>query len=390
MGGPMVRAALRRNGLERRELLAMAALGLVYGLTAFLSLRLALVEDNVTPLWPPTGIAVVALLLFGTRLWPGVALAAFLVNLPITASPLAAAVTAAGNTIAPIVVVRVLHRVGFRTELDRIRDVVSLLVVAPLGMTVSATIGAATLLLSDQVTGSEFWQTWSVWWAGDSMGVLVVAPLLLIIWNQTHDRYPRPKPSELIELFAVLCVLVVVSLLAVTANVSVLFLVLPVVGWAAWRFQLLGAAPAALLVSGAATWAAVQNRGPFRGEGLLDKMITLQGFNATVAFTAFFLAALVAERARSREALERGAAELEVRVEHRTEELSDANLQLLGSQRQLAEAHGMAGIGAWEWDLETGQVTWSDEMFRIHGSEPGTFSVTFERAMAFVHEEDRP
>src|SRR5262245_65844619 len=101
MGGPMVRAALRRNGLERRELLAMAALGLVYGVTASLSLRLALVGENVTPLWPPTGIAVVALLLFGTRLWPGVAVAAFIVNLPITPSPLAAAVTAAGNPLAP-------------------------------------------------------------------------------------------------------------------------------------------------------------------------------------------------------------------------------------------------------------------------------------------------
>src|SRR5262245_15534022 len=388
-GGTMVKAVLRRSGLEPRDLLAMAALGLVYGVTASLSLRLALVGENVTPLWPPTGIAVVALLLFGTRLWPGVAVAAFIVNLPITPSPLAAAVTAAGNTLAPIVVVRIFHLVGFRTELDRIRDVVTLLVVAPLGMTVSATIGAATLLLSGEVTGSEFWQTWSVWWAGDSMGVLVVAPLLLIIWNQTHDRHPPPKPSELIELFAVLCVLVVVSLLAVTANVSVLFLVLPIVGWAAWRFQLWGAAPAALLVSSAATWAAVQNRGPFRGEDLLDKMITLQGFNATVAFTAFFLAALVAERARSREALERGSAELEVRVEQRTKELSEANLRLSGSERQLAQAHEMARIGRWEWDVSTGEVTWSDEMFRIHGAEPGAFRITFERAMAFVHEEDR-
>src|SRR5262245_65789377 len=111
MGGPMVRAALRRNGLERRELLAMAALGLVYGLTAILSLRLALVGENVTPLWPPTGIAVVALLLFGTRLWTGVAVAAFIVNLPITSSPLAAGVTAAVNTSSPTVMAQILHSV---------------------------------------------------------------------------------------------------------------------------------------------------------------------------------------------------------------------------------------------------------------------------------------
>lgn len=394
---------LHRNDLERRDVLAMAALGAVYGLTAFLSLRLALVDQNVTPLWPPTGLAVVAFLLFGTRLWPGVALAAFIVNLPITASPVAAAATAAGNTIAPIVAVLVLRLVGFRTELDRVRDVVSLLVVAPLTMSVSATIGATTLLLSDQISAADYWQAWSVWWAGDSMGVLVVAPLLLVVWNQAHGLYRSPRRFELLELFAVLCALTVISLLAVTASVSVLFLVLPIVGWAAWRFQLWGAAPAALLVSIAATWAAVQDKGPFEGSTVLDKMITLQGFNATVAFTAFFLAAVVAERARSREALERGAADLEVRVERRTAELSDANRRLAGqiterreaesrllrSERQLAEAHEMAHIGSWEWDVASGEIAWSEEMFRIHGVEPDTFPLTFERAMTFVHRDDR-
>ena len=113
-------------------------------------------------------------------------------------------------------------------------------------------------------------------------------------------------------------------------------------------------------------------------------MITLLGFNATVAFTAFFLAALVSERARSREALERGAADLEARVQRRTTELSDANQRLAAqiaerraesklrrSERQLAEAHEVAGIGAWEWDLASGEVSWSEEMFRIHGVEPG-------------------
>ncbi len=211
---------LRRYDLERKDLLSMAALGVVYGLTGFLSLRLALVGENVTPLWPPTGIAVVALLLFGTRLWPGIAVAAFIVNLPITPSPLAAAATAAGNTIAPIAAVYVLHLVGFRTQLDRVRDVVALLVVAPLTMSVSATIGATTLLIAGQISAADYWQAWAVWWAGDSMGVLVVAPLLLVVWNQAHGLYRPPKRFELLELSAVLCVLIVISLLAVTAGVS--------------------------------------------------------------------------------------------------------------------------------------------------------------------------
>src|SRR5262245_28494317 len=172
-GGQGVPGLLQRNGLERRDILSMAVLGAAYGVTGFLSLRLALVDQNVTPLWPPTGIAVVAFLLFGTRLWPGVAVAAFIVNLPITSSPLAAAMTAAGNTVAPIVAVLVLRLIGFRSELDRVRDVVSLLLVAPLTMCVSATVGATTLLVTDQISATDYLQTWAVWWAGDSMGVLV-------------------------------------------------------------------------------------------------------------------------------------------------------------------------------------------------------------------------
>ena len=399
-------AADGRRGARDRlwTISGIALLAAVYGAAAFFSLRLALVEENVTPLWPPTGIAVAALLLFGTRWWPGIALGAMVVNLPITASPLAAAATALGNTLAPILAVWILRNARFRTELDRPRDVVVLLTAALVAMVASATIGAGTLVVTDPVPIEDFWTSWSVWWAGDSMGVLVVAPFLLVIWNRAHDRYPPIRRLELLELFALLALLTAIALFAVTADVSMLFVALPFVGWASWRFEQSGAAPAALLASSLATWAAVGDRGPFQGADLLDRMITLQGFNATVAFTAFFLAALVSERARSREALERGAADLEVRVQRRTTELSEANQRLAGqiaerreaevrlrrSERQLAEAHEVANIGAWEWDLASGEITWSEEMFRIHGTEPGSFQVTFDKAIEFVAESDRP
>src|SRR5205823_1727996 len=74
--------------------------GVVYYVAAHFSLRLSLIHRNVTPLWPPSGIAVAAFLLIRRSVWPGVAVAAFLVNLPISANPLAAALTAAGNTVA--------------------------------------------------------------------------------------------------------------------------------------------------------------------------------------------------------------------------------------------------------------------------------------------------
>ena len=106
--------------------------GGAYYVAAVLGLRLALIERNVTPLWPPTGIAVVAFLIFGWRVWPGVALAALAVNLPISTNGLAAAATAAGNTLAPVVAALLLVRVGFRREIDRLQDALAIVFLAAL------------------------------------------------------------------------------------------------------------------------------------------------------------------------------------------------------------------------------------------------------------------
>src|SRR5213596_2833882 len=109
---------MRRSGGAKRDLLTLALRSVLvagaYYLAARLGLRLALIHKNVTPLWPPTGIAVVAFLVLGRGIWPGVALAAFLVNEPISTSWWAAGATAVGNTLAPLVAAELLVRVGFR------------------------------------------------------------------------------------------------------------------------------------------------------------------------------------------------------------------------------------------------------------------------------------
>lgn len=99
-----------------RRLVRLAAIAVAYYLGARLGLSLSLVGNDVTPLWPPTGVAVAALVVFGRSYWPAVAVAALAVNLPISANPLAAAVTAVGNTLAPVVAVTLLLRVGFRRQ----------------------------------------------------------------------------------------------------------------------------------------------------------------------------------------------------------------------------------------------------------------------------------
>ena len=293
------------NGQDRgvrliRTLLQLAVVALAYWLAALVSLRLALVHGQVTPIWPPTGIALVAMLVFGRRVWPSIFLAALAVNLPIGPSPLGAAFIAAGNTLAPVTAATLLQRIGFRIELDRLRDAAAIIVLgALLAMTISATVGASVLVFYGSVPGDSFWSTWAVWWTGDAMGVLLVAPLLFsLLPSATSPALTLPRAAELAGL------LIGIGLLTFVLFQNPLrleYLVFPLVMLAAWRFHLRGAAPAALIASGIAIWAAVQGAGPFGTETLIQKMVTLQIFNVCIALTSLVLAALLEARTRTEE-----------------------------------------------------------------------------------------
>src|SRR5262249_62073153 len=114
--------------------------GAYYG-TAKLGLDLAFETTSVTAVWPPTGIALAALLLWGYRLWPGVALGAFLAN-SWTGIPLYAVLgITLGNTLEALAGAYLLRRfAGFRPSLERVRDVIALAALAAiLSTTVSAT-----------------------------------------------------------------------------------------------------------------------------------------------------------------------------------------------------------------------------------------------------------
>ena len=279
-----------------RYLAPLAVVAIAYWAAARLSLNLALVHGQVTPIWPPTGIALVTFLTLGRRMWPAIALAAFAVNLPLGPSPLGAALIACGNTLAPLVSTELLRRAGFHRQLDRMRDATELVVLAALiGMTISATVGSAVLVLSGTVPMTGFAPTWAVWWAGDAMGVLLVAPMLLTLIP------PRLGIRRLGWLASAELTLLLVGIGAVTYflfenEYRLEYLVLPLIAVAAWRFRLAGAAPAALIASVIAAFAAVNGVGAFASETLLEKMVTLQAFNISLSLASFLLSSFVDAR----------------------------------------------------------------------------------------------
>jgi integral membrane sensor domain MASE1 len=285
------------------------AVALAYYVAAKIGLELALVRGQVTPLWPPTGISLTCLLVFGIRCWPGITAGAFLINSAIGPTFLGVTAISAGNTLAPVCAYLLLTRVGFRTDLKRLKDVIALITLGAFtGMLVSSTIGTSTLVLTGALPGHEFWVAWSVWWTGDAMGVLVVAPVLLVAATARPGWHrPLARWLEATALFVGLTVIVVV---VTGSSTHLLFLIFPMLIWAALRFRQAGATPGVLLVTVMVVLAAVAGRGPFAGLDLLETMLTLQLFNGAVTLTALLLAAITNERDEAQRSVQRAVSQL--------------------------------------------------------------------------------
>ncbi|GAB7106471.1 MASE1 domain-containing protein [Streptomyces phaeofaciens JCM 4814] len=305
---------LRRTAVFALQTLAVAVGYYVAGRLGLV--RQLVVEGAVfTPIWPPTGVAVACLLIFGIRSWLGIALGVLLVILSITPLRPVALVIVAGNTLAPVCAYLLLRRVGFRADLARLRDGLALVFLGALtAMLVSSTVGVGLLVLTDRLAAGSFWAVFLAWWVGDAMGVLIVTPVLLMFhraqWSQRPTRWKEAMGLALISLAAVP--------FATRSPISLLFLVYPLLIWAALRFQLAGSMLCALFTSVMATVAATDAVGPFARMNRVEVMIKLQAFNGTMALTALLLSAVIMEQRNTRRSVERACQELVEVLEHLT------------------------------------------------------------------------
>ncbi|MCX5372337.1 MASE1 domain-containing protein [Streptomyces sp. NBC_00103] len=312
-------AVVGNPDLRRAAVFAVQTLAVALGYYA--AGRLGLMRELVvegavfTPIWPPTGVAVACLLLLGIRAWPGIALGALFVIMSLTSLRPVVIGNLIGNTAAPVCAYLMLRKVGFRNDLIRLRDGLALVFLGALTATLlSSTIGVGLLVLTDKLAAHSFWPVWLAWWVGDAMGVLLVTPILLVLYTITRPlRLSRWK--EAVGLALIACALVP---LATHSRVSLLFLVYPLLIWAALRFQLAGSMLCALFTSVMATVAATDSVGPFERLSRIEVMIKLQAFNGTMALTALLLSAVITEQHHTRRSVERACQELVEVLEHLT------------------------------------------------------------------------
>jgi PAS domain S-box-containing protein len=361
--------------VSRGILIALATVT-VYVTAAKLGLSLAFKAEQVTTVWPPTGIAIAAIVLLGPRwTWPGIALGAFVANVTAREPVITAVGIAAGNTLEALTAGWLLTRVGFRPVLTRLRDALALVTIAAAASTtISATIGVVSLCGGGVQPWSSFGALWWTWWIGDALGALVVAPLLLV-WSTPSELRRAGGQFEAGALILATIVLGI-TVFAVPrdarlADYPLHYTVFPLVIWAALRFGPRETTTVTLVVAALAIWSAVQGSGPFALPTPHERLFVLQLFMAVVAVTGLLLAAAIAERDETRQGSERDFQRLQV------------------SEGRLRLALDAGRMGVWDWNIATGQIQWSENLEAVHGLAPGTFPGTFEGFQAIIHPDDR-
>ena len=290
-----------------RYWLMLAVISLLYFATGKLGLSLSVEAKQVTAVWPPSGISLAALLLFGYRAWPAIALGALLLNISADEPWLTACGITLGNTLEALSGAFLLYRVAnFEKALERISDVLALVGLAALLSTVvSATIGVTSLCLGQIVPWSSFESVWWCWWRGDALGIVIVAPLMLVWAAKSRPYKPAGWVTETMIFFLTFTfasVLFFASHLRLAVpTYHYAYIVFPFLTWAALRLGQRATATALFGVSAVALWGLTRGIGPFAAGTLSERLFSLQAFLGTLVPVALTLGAVTAERKREEE-----------------------------------------------------------------------------------------
>src|ERR1041385_5379845 len=316
----------------------IAAVAVTYAVAAKLGLLLATIGVTVTLVWPASGVAVAALVLLGDRMAIGGALGPFLANAT-TSAPLPVAIAAAaGNSLEALVASQLLRRVAdFNPRLQRVRDVFALTVLgAAIPSVVAATIGSAALALTGQLPRAGLPGAWGTWWAGDAVGIVLIAPLLLAWLTRKFDRPSLARAAELAAL----------SLSAALVSVLLFGGVLPTSApgpGGALRFGQRGATTGGLVASLIAIFWPVRGLGPFARETLGASLVFLNSFIAVAILTSLTVAAVMSERRRATALAREGEKRLRALMDRLPASVwtTDAELRITSSQGALLESLGV-------------------------------------------------
>jgi len=263
-------------------------------------LKLAYVYPSASTVWPGTGIALTAMLLLGYRVWPGIFLGAFLANVTTAGSVATSFGIALGNTLEGLIGACLLDRfANGRNVFDRAQDILKFVfLAATLSPVVSATIGVTSLFLGNFIPAQDFASIWFTWWLGDTIGSVLLTPLLVLWSINPHIRWNLSQVFErvlFLAFFLFVNLVVFGGLIPLSKeNYPLEFLCVPFFIWAAFRFGPRETATAVVVLAGITIWGTLQGHGPFATRSSGESLLLLQSFMGVKAVMSLVLSALVA------------------------------------------------------------------------------------------------
>jgi diguanylate cyclase (GGDEF)-like protein len=304
----------------------IAILAAGYMLTGIVGLSLAIPPGYATAVWPPSGIALAAVLLWGPRVWPGIAAGSVLVNVAVALttaeaafgfiSILVAMSIGIGSTVQSLVCAGALRRfVGVAQLFETGPATLTFAGIAAAACLIAATWGIATLGLSGVAASTQLFESWMTWWLGDLIGILVFAPVFLT-WRQSLQIGRKARRlGEVSVAFLLLAASTAVVFAAPTTESGpaspLLFLPLPCLLWIAFRFRPSGVALGICVMSMIAIAATASGNGPFGGERSGEALLSLQAFIGLTTVMALTLAAAVSGHRTSERELRSLSVEME-------------------------------------------------------------------------------
>ena len=276
---------------------ALANAGLRFG---------ALLHPYVSPVWPSAGFALALILVYGYRFWPAIFIGALAANLEVGAALPVAGGIGAANALSSVFGAYVLKRLAdFQPQLARLRDAVSLILVGALACrALSAIVGTGALWAGGMVAEGEFWTLWLNRWIGGAVGVLVVTPFFLAFIEPVGRSRAAKWYAEALTLLVLVAAAgaYVFTPIALTpyGHYPLAFIPLPIVVWAAMRFEVRGASVASLLLALVSLLGTLQGHGPFASLPRHEAVLLLAIYNGLIAATGLLVATAVSELKRER------------------------------------------------------------------------------------------
>ena len=316
--------SLRSNGREPprahplgSDVVALILVGLAYFTLAYLGLRLASINPSATPIWPPTGLAIAAILLWGNRIAPAIFIAAFLINQLTAGSIFTSLAIACGNTLEAVIAgYLVRHWAEGEQVFDTPTGIAKFALISLAATLVSATIGVSSLTLAGYAEMSSFISVWLTWWLGDLAGALVVTPVV-VLWAKSEPASLTPPQITGTGLTYLAAVAVGVMVFGcpvmhhIPVHEALGFLVVLPLLWASLRQGPRDTATVALIISAFAVGCTLLQCGPFAKPNQNDSFILLLAFTISTSVLSLALSADVAVRHRTENQLRQRSLETE-------------------------------------------------------------------------------